>query len=75
MHSSEDVTEKFSSMFDDWGIKPIQVDLNDNIVTVKLSHMDNAYDVMRDYEEPKYYSLSIENDNGNIWYKFRYQIY
>jgi hypothetical protein len=73
MHSSEDVTEKFTSMFDDWNIKPKQVDLNDNIVTVKLQHIDTAYDIMCDYEEPKYYSLTIENDNGNIWYKFRYQ--
>jgi hypothetical protein len=73
MHSSEDVTEKFSYMFNDWDIKPIQVDLNDNIVTVKLPHLDDAYDIMCDYEEPKYHSLSIENDNGDIWYKFRYQ--
>ena len=73
MHSSEDITEKFSRMFDDWDIKPNQVDLNHNIVTVKLPSMDDAYDIMCDYEEPKYYSLSIENDNGNIWYKFRYQ--
>ena len=73
MHSSEDVTERFSSMFDDWSIEPIQVDLNDNIITVKLPHTDDAYDIMCDYEEPKYYSIKRVNDNGNIYIEFKYQ--
>jgi len=72
MTSSEDLTEYFHTLFEGKDIKPVQVDLSDDIKTVKCDFIDEAYECMLREDEPKFYSLSRENNGVNIWYKFRY---
>lgn len=74
MFSEDCVLEDVLALTEDWNIPVIQVDLNDNIVTMRCKDFDEVYNVLSDMEVPKIYSCWRVNDGGDIWYKLRLEM-
>jgi hypothetical protein len=72
MYSEEDLTNIVHTMCRDWDNLPIQVDLRDDIATVKIDTVDEAYDILSEIDNPRFYSLTKVDNGGDIYYKFRY---